>query len=344
MTVEKEAEHRVFDVPEGYKEEGRLDVYLTRFILNATRAKVQAGIKEGLVKINNKVVTRVSHRLSAGDRIEAILYRTPPAALIPQEIPLDIVFEDEYLLVVDKPAGMVVHPAYGNPDGTLVNALMHHLKIPAIEVDALGSSKIPLSEGSAGPRPGIVHRIDKDTSGLLVVAKRDDVHAKLASQIERRTMRRRYRAFVWGQPEASIGRIETLIGRDPRDRKRMTVTKRSGKRAVTHFEVSNQVHKATELTVRLETGRTHQIRVHMLHLGHPIVGDPVYGGGFQPRKGLSASWKAIYAGLENTLPRQALHAARLGFTHPITGREVDFESPLPQDMQDAWTLLTEFKG
>ena len=335
-----------FDVPEGYAEGERLDRYITGFMANATRAKVQKGIKEGRVSVNGAVELKASYRVQAGDRIECIVNRPPPMEAAPENIPVDIVFEDEYLLVVNKPAGMVVHPAYGHRTGTLVNALLYHLGGPAIQIDeeeppddeTVGLSMINASARSAegiDVRPGIVHRIDKDTSGLLVVAKDDVTHAHLARQFFHRTTRRTYEALVWGYPDPPAGRIENYLGRDPRDRKKMAVVPaEKGKNAITNFETIEAYNGIARLEFRLETGRTHQIRIHAAHLRHPILGDTTYGGDRIHYGIQTARRKTFFANIFKILPRQALHARTLGFQHPHTGEEAFFESELPGDMNE----------
>lgn len=283
MSVPADETHVRLEVPPGYREAGRLDVYLTRFLQNATRAKVQRGIKEGRVRVNGQRVTKPSHLLGAGDVVECVLPKPPPMEALPEAIPLAILYEDDALIVLDKPPGLVVHPAYGNRTGTLVNALLHHVGHAGLrpEAGALGEeglstvNALPARPGDLSLRPGIVHRLDKDTSGLMVVAKDDWTHQHLARQFARRTIRRRYQALVWGVPDPPAGRVETALGRDPRDRKRMAVVpEAAGKHAVTHYDTLEAFRFCALLAFRLETGRTHQIRVHAQHLGHPIFGDP----------------------------------------------------------------------
>ncbi len=350
------------EVPPGYREGGRLDRYVTRFLENASRTRVQRGIREGHVSVNGAVVDRVSYAVQAGDVIVCRIMRAPPIEAAPEAIPLDVVYEDAFLLVVDKPAGMVVHPAYGNRTGTLVNALLHHvgagpLRFEGGEDDGgdeaeddedLGLSTVnaaPARPGDVSVRPGIVHRLDKDTSGLLVVAKDDATHRALAQQFAERSIRRRYLALVWGVPDPPSGRIETSLGRDPRDRKRMAVVREGrGKHAVTHFETIEAMRCTALLAFRLETGRTHQIRVHARHIGHPVLADATYGGDVI-RCGLAtAKRKAFFQNLFTTMPRQALHAHTLGFRHPATGEEVDFTAPLPADMRTVLERLRAVEG
>ena len=340
------------DVPTGYREAARLDVYLARALINASRSKVQRGIRQGRVTVNGEPITRVSYPVQAGDHIVCTILRSPPIVAEPQDIPLDIVFEDDWLIVVNKPAGMVVHPAYGNRDGTLVNALLYHVGASPLSMDDLSNDDYEdpdpgLSRVNATPahpddpsiRPGIVHRLDKDTSGLLVVAKDDVTHAELAKQFAERTTGREYVAIIWGVPDPPTGRIDAPIGRDPRDRKRMSVVARGGKAAATNYEVTRAYRDAAMVRFRLESGRTHQIRVHAAHVGHPVVGDATYGGCDLKRRVLSRSRRAFYRNLLDHLPRQALHAHLLEFLHPHTGERVRFQCDLPPDMRQAQDRL-----
>ena len=334
-------------VPAGYYEEQRLDVYITGFMANATRSKVQKGIKEGRVSVNGNIIKRVAHRIQAGDLIVCRINRPPPMEAIPQDIPIDIVYEDEYLLVVNKPAGMVVHPAYGHRDGTLVNALLYHLGSNPLKFDPdapllSSDEEIGLSTQYAEPRsadgldlrPGIVHRLDKDTSGLMVVAKDDVTHSHLAKQFFHRTTRRNYEALVWGHPENKQGRIESYLGRDVRDRKKMaTVSEEKGKLAITNYTWFASYGRISHMRFSLETGRTHQIRVHAAELRHPIFGDTVYGGD-RIRYGMTTGMsKPFFHNLITRIGRQALHAKTLGFQHPRSHKEMDFDSSLPADIE-----------
>ena len=277
----------------------RIDRFLAGEDTGLSRSALQNLIAEGHVLANGQPAAK-NRKLKAGDTILVEIPDAAPIAAVPQDIPLDIVYEDGHLLVVNKPKGMVVHPAPGNPDGTLVNALLWHCR---------GS----LSGIGGEIRPGIVHRIDKDTSGLLVVAKDDLTHQGLSEQMAVHAIHRVYHAVVYGNIRQDTGTIEAPIGRDPRDRKRMAVTPGQGKRACTHWQVLERFGRFTLLACRLETGRTHQIRVHMAHIGHPLAGDPVYG----PRSVI------------RELQGQCLHAKELGFRHPVTGQEMRFDSPLP---------------
>lgn len=316
-------------VPPGQTSDRRIDVYLTALLPNVTRSRVQQGIKEGRVTVNGSA-TKASYIVQAGDRIECVILRPPPIEAAPEPIPLDIVFEDDVLIVVDKPAGMVVHPAYGNRTGTLVNALLHHTDSKLAFRDGSGDGASDVS----AIRPGLVHRLDKDTSGLMVVAKDESVHAKLARQFSERTIDRLYEAVVWGEI-VEDGRIETNLGRDPRDRKRMAVVRApAGKHAITTYEPLEALNATTLVRFKLGTGRTHQIRVHAAHMGHPVFGDATYGGQKVLAVGLSKVKRRFFANLLEKVSRQALHARTLGFTHPATGERVFFESGLPPDMSD----------
>ncbi len=350
------------EVPQGYDEGVRIDRYITRFLPNVSRTKVQTGIADGLVTINDEVVEKVSHTVQAGDVIVCRIRKPPPMEAKPEAIPLDIVHEDEFLIVVNKPAGMVVHPAYGNRAGTLVNALLYHVGAGTIALDdeddeldidlddepdddEIGLSTLnatPLLKGDPSIRPGIVHRLDKGTSGLLVVAKNDDVHRRLASQFADHTIERRYLSIVWGYPDPPRGRIETDLGRDPRDRKKIAVRPDGGgKRAVTHYEVIEPLKHTSLVAFRLETGRTHQIRVHAAHLHHPVLGDETYGGTSIRYGPDSSNRRAFFRNLFAVLQRQALHAETLGFDHPGTGERVWFQVDPPEDMQVAIDKLRE---
>ena len=293
----------LIDVPEGKKKE-RIDLFLTHHIENTTRSKIQKAIDVGLVKVNG-IVVKSNYSVKPFDKIEAIQIISPrPEDVEPEEIPLDIVYEDDYLIVVNKPAGMVAHPAYANYTGTLVNALLHHTK--------------SLSSVNEAGRPGIVHRIDKDTSGLLVVAKDDFTHAKLAAQFSKHTIEREYHAICWGRFKNVEGEIATKIARSKSDRKKFTISDKEGKEAVTLYKVIEQFEFTTYLKLNLKTGRTHQIRVHLSGIGRPILGDATYGGNKIQAGFDSAKIKSRIANLLNIMPRQALHAKTLGFIHTHT--------------------------
>ena len=277
----------------------RADVFLSE-IADITRSKAQEIIESGAFLINGKTVKK-NFKVSCGQAYEYEYVIDNDYDVVPQDIPLDIVYEDEYLAVVNKPKGMVVHPAPGNKDNTMVNALLFKLS--------------KLSTGGDVIRPGIVHRIDKNTSGLLIVAKDDKCHFELAKQIESHSFKREYRGIVIGTPKQSEGTVDAPIGRSVRDRKKMAVTDVNSKNAVTHYSVLESYGGYSFMRFNLETGRTHQIRVHMAYTGHPILGDDVYGG---ERKEFSE------------LCGQCLHAYSIGFVHPISGKEMYFESSLPE--------------
>lgn len=307
------------EVPDGQSAEIRLDRYITSFVQNATRNKVQKAIKDGYVTVNG-TVEKSSYVVQAGDRIEISLPKPPPPKAEPEDLDLEILYEDDDLLIVNKKADMVVHPAFGNWSGTLVNGLLYHAgeQLSEPEKEQL--------------RPGIVHRLDKDTSGLLVVAKNDVAHKKLSDQFASKETERTYWAIVWGYPPES-GTIEGNIGRSVRDRKIMTLVKEGGKPAVTHFKTLEWFDHLALLEIRLETGRTHQIRVHMQHQGYYVFGDSRYGGNnvrYGPNTG---SRKNMFKNMFAALPRQALHAKTLGFVHPVSGDFMKFESELPDDFE-----------
>jgi len=303
-------------VPAGKKKE-RLDVYLTNHVENATRTKVQAAIRAGAVLVDGKAV-RVSHPVAPGEVIHVTLPQPPPPDVVAENIPLSIVYEDDHLLVVNKPAGMVTHPAYGNYTGTLVNALLYHCGA--------------LSTMNDTSRPGIVHRLDKDTSGLMVIAKNDVAHVHLARQFARRTIIREYWAVVWGTFLVPVGVIDAALGRSKADRKVMAVVV-DGKHAVTNYEVLEEFPYLSLVRLRLQTGRTHQIRVHLAHIGHPVFGDPTYHGRRINAGPGTPRQKSQVQDLLELVPRQALHAKTIGFVHPATREKVLFDSVLPEDMQ-----------
>lgn len=294
----------------------RLDKALAELLPDLSRERLKALIVEGQVTSGGRALNP-SIKVAAGQVFAITLPATAESEVVAQDIPLVIVYEDADLIVIDKPAGMVVHPAVGNLGGTLVNALLHHCR------DSLS--------GIGGvARPGIVHRIDKDTSGLLVVAKSDKAHEGLAHQFSTHNIDRLYSAIVYGIPNPAAGIVDTWIGRSNSDRKKMAVHPDGrGKRAVTHYRVIDRMRGAALVECRLQTGRTHQVRVHLTHLGHPLIGDPVYG---RERKGFKSILETL------GFKRQALHAKRLGFIHPVSGKELSFDSALPTDMQE---LLSE---
>jgi 23S rRNA pseudouridine1911/1915/1917 synthase len=291
----------------------RLDRALALAVPTMSRERLKALISQGAVDVNGAPLRDPARKMAGGEVVSIAVPAPAPADAQAQDIPLRIVFEDAHLLVVDKPAGLVVHPAAGNLDGTLVNALLHHC---AGRLSGIG--------GVA--RPGIVHRIDKDTSGLLVVAKTDPAHEALSKQFAKHSVERVYTAVVFGLPKPLSGTIEGALARSLADRKKMTIVSDGrGKHAITHYEVLEPLRGAAAVACQLETGRTHQIRVHMASIGHPLLGDPMYG-----RAGTRGSVKTVLDRLG--FHRQALHAGVLGFVHPVSGEALHFESPLPEDM------------
>ncbi len=300
----------------------RVDKFLMNFIENATRNKIQQRITEGAVRVNGEVV-KSNHKVKAGDEVQ-VLYDHPPHEnlLVAEDMPLDIVYEDDSLVIVNKPAGLVVHPGHGNYTGTLINGLIHHFE------------NLP---NNSSERPGLVHRIDKDTSGLLVVAKTEHAMSHLSAQFANKTSEREYVAIVWGSFEEEEGTVEGNIGRHPKDRLQNAVWQGDdaykGKPAVTHYKVLENLGYVTLLSCKLETGRTHQIRVHMKHIGHTLFNDKRYGG-HRILKGTNfTKYKQFVDNCFKILPRQALHAKTLGFVHPATGELMRFDSPVPDDMQ-----------
>ena len=330
-------------VPETETGGPRIDKYLTRFYPEASRSKIQRAIKKGHLKVNG-VDVKKSYAVEPGDQIVFRLIRKPPMQAEPEPIPLKIEYEDDDLLVVNKPAGMVVHPAPGHRSGTLVHALLHHVDGGEVaaddEPDTVHDEEVGLSMVNALPdapdhpvvRPGIVHRLDKGTSGLLVVAKRDRAHRLLAEQFKEHSVHRRYRAIVWGRFESRRGTIEGAIGRDPNHRQRMAVVPEDeGKWAVTHYETVEAHAHTSVVEFELETGRTHQIRVHARSQGHPLLGDPKYGGQWVRYGTQSESRRAFFDHLFEVLPHPALHAYRLGFDHPTTEERMQFEADSPDE-------------
>ena len=315
-------------VPDGQKTDIRLDKYITSFVENASRTKVKEAIQDGYVKVNEKQ-EKPSYIMQPGDEIFIELPTPPPPEAKAEEMELDIIYEDDDIILVNKKAGRVVHPAYGNWTGTLVNGLMYH-------VDELAGD-----EDDENLRPGIVHRLDKDTSGLLVVAKNQETLVELSELFKEKDIERTYWAIVWGTPEAE-GKIEGDIGRSRKDRKLMTVKPSGkGKSAVTHYKVLEYFDYLSLVEVKLETGRTHQIRVHFAHIGHHVFGDPTYGGTSVRYGPNTGSRKAMFHNLITGLGRQVLHAKTLGFEHPKTGEMVIFNSDLPEDFQHVLTMLRE---
>ena len=287
----------------------RIDALLARSVEGLTRSAAQRLLEQGAVTKNGAPVKK-NYKTAPGDVFELVLPEPEEVDLVPQDLALDVVYEDDDLIVVNKPRGMVVHPAPGHPDETLVNALLHHC---GDTLSGVGGEK----------RPGIVHRIDKDTSGLIIAAKNDSAHLALSAQLSDHSLRREYEAIVRGRLRADSGTIDVPIGRCPTDRKRMAVTPKASRSAVTHWEVIARYRGYTHVRCRLETGRTHQIRVHMAHIGHPLLGDYTYGAP-SPDKGLEG---------------QCLHARRLRFVHPSSGEAIELETPLPDYFLDVLKKL-----
>jgi 23S rRNA pseudouridine1911/1915/1917 synthase len=310
-------EHYSFEASKG-QEPLRVDKFLMNFIENATRNKIQAAAKEGNIWVNQKPV-KSNYKVKAEDKVQ-VMFEHPPYEnlLVPEDIPLDIVYEDEILLVVNKPAGMVVHPGHGNYSGTLVNALLYHFK------------DLPLNSDS---RPGLVHRIDKDTSGLLVVAKTAEAMTHLSRQFFDKTSTREYIALAWGVFSEASGTIEGHIGRSLKNRLQMDVFEDEsfGKPAITHYKVLEDLRYVSLIQCQLETGRTHQIRAHMKHIGHPLFNDERYGGDKILKGTTFTKYKQFVDNCFKLLPRQALHAKTLGFEHPITKKVLTFNTDLPED-------------
>ena len=302
----------------------RLDIFLSEQNLPVSRSRIKRLIDTKLIKVND-ISTKASFKVTRGDLVKVSIPEPIPVDPSPENIPLDILYEDSFIILVNKPAGLVVHPASGNYSRTLVNALLYY----SHDLSGIGGVI----------RPGIVHRIDKNTSGVLVVAKSDFAHQSLASQFEKHSITRKYTGIAYGTFKNEKGTITSLIGRHPVDRKKMSTKARSGKKAVTHWRVIRQFDEIALLEINLETGRTHQIRVHLADIQHPIIGDPVYSSN---KKLLTIKNDRLRNRLKS-LNRQALHATLLGFNHPETGEYMEFSAPLPEDLKDILdTLQSEF--
>jgi 23S rRNA pseudouridine1911/1915/1917 synthase len=313
-------EHFTFIVEKG-QQPLRIDKYLMNFIENATRSKIQTAAKNGGILVNN-IAVKSNYKVRPNDHIRVLFqHPTYEKLLQPENIPLNIVYEDDSVIVVNKPAGMVVHPGHGNYSGTLINALIYHFE------------HLPKNSND---RPGLVHRIDKDTSGLLVVAKTEHAMNHLAKQFFDKSSEREYVALVWGHIDEEQGTVEGAIGRHPKNRLQNTVfigdDAEKGKTAVTHYKVIERLGYVTLVSCKLETGRTHQIRVHMKHIGHTLFNDERYGGNIILKGTTFSKYKQFVDNCFNVLPRQALHAKTLGFQHPETGKFMRFSADLPQDM------------
>ncbi len=313
--------HRI--VADGRQGMVRIDKFLMARLPNVTRTKIQNGIHEGFVRVNDKE-SKPNYKVRPHDVI-TIAFPEPPrdTEVLPENIPLDIVFEDEHLLIVNKAAGMVVHPAFQNWSGTLVNALTYHFQ------------NLPEMPGNNG-RPGLVHRIDKDTSGLLVIAKNEITITGLAKQFFDHSIERTYWALVWGVPEPDHGTIDVNLGRSPKDR-RLTVAfpeGEIGRNAITHYKVLQDFRYVSLVECKLETGRTHQIRAHMKYLGHPLFNDAMYGGNEVLKGTVFSKYKQFVDNCFKVIPRQALHAKTLGFIHPITKQFLQFDSEIPNDFKE----------
>jgi len=308
----------------------RLDKYLASQAEELSRTRIKNLMLEGQVLLNKIMCDSPSHKLRSGDEIEINVPVPRDDTPLPEDIPLDIIYEDDALIVINKPVGLVVHMGAGHADGTLVNALLHHC---GDTLSGIGGVK----------RPGIVHRLDKDTSGLMLAAKTDKAHKKLSAQLSDRSLHRRYKALVWGAPVPRKGVVDAPIGRHPANRQKMGVVRQNGREARTQYLLTEEWGPVSMVECSLETGRTHQVRVHMAHLGHPLLGDSLYG---LARNGQTARLKK--AGLDEDLiaqvlnfPRQALHAAEIAFIHPLTDEEMEFECDLPEDMKSLISILIQ---
>jgi 23S rRNA pseudouridine1911/1915/1917 synthase len=311
------------------KTKQRIDKYIFSFVKNISRNKIQTLIDEGYITLNSEIV-KSNHIVAPDDRIEINIPRNEKNEILPENIELDFVYQDEYLAVINKQAGLVVHPTYSTLDGTLVNALMYHF----------GDE---LSSVNGEMRPGIVHRLDKDTTGLMVVAKNDLVHSPLSEQFADKSAFREYIGICIGRPKPEKGRIETMLKRWQKDRRVVVVSKYDGKRAVTNYETIEGFNKFSLVKFVLETGRTHQIRVHLKHIGNPLFGDKTYGGDNLKLINLPKNQINRLNEMFEILPRQALHARKLEFYHPVLEKRMSFECPIPEDMEHILRLIRQYE-
>lgn len=315
-------EHYSFLVDKG-QEPLRIDKYLMNFVENATRSKIQAAAKLGSIQVNGSIV-KSNYKVKPSDNIK-VLFEHPPQenVIVSENINLNIIFEDDDIIVLNKPAGMVVHPGHGNRTGTLINGLVYHF------------NNLP---NNSSNRPGLVHRIDKNTSGLLVIAKNENAMTKLSDQFAKKTSKREYVALVWGNVKQDSGTIDKIIGRNPKNRLQNIVIEddesQSGKNAITHYKVIKRYGYVTLISCTLETGRTHQIRVHMKHIGHTLFNDERYGGNLILKGTTFTKYKQFVDNCFKVLPRQALHAKSLGFIHPRTKNFIEFNSEIPTDIKE----------
>jgi 23S rRNA pseudouridine1911/1915/1917 synthase len=303
----------------------RIDAYLSGQIPELSRSRIQKSIRAGELMVGGSAVTKPSRRVHEGERVELAFSPPRPLDMQPEDIPLDILFEDDGLIVLDKPAGMVVHPSPGHDRGTLVHALLAHCR----NLSGIGGVL----------RPGIVHRLDAGTTGLLMVAKSDEVHIALSRMLMERRIERIYYAVVWGEVDGETGTIDLPVGRSPRDRKKMAVLAEGGREAFTTYYLLDTYGPFQYIRLKLGTGRTHQIRVHLSHTGNPVLGDPVYGGRRIRKGSLSKGEAGLAARVLSLIDRQALHAGELSFEHPLTGVPMRFEAPPPLDMQSVLDVI-----
>jgi len=305
----------------------RLDMYLSKTSLPFSRSKVKKKIKDKEILVNGEP-SKPSYNVKKGDIIQAVYKARPPFEIKPQKIPISIIYEDQDIIVLNKQKGIVVHPAKGNSDGTLVNALLYHCS--------------DLSEGSALDRPGVIHRLDEDTTGVIVFAKSERVHSKIATQFQKREVEKIYLAVVWGTPPMKEGKINSPIGRSFFDRKLMSVTPLNSRDSITHFKVLHSYGFASILKVLLETGRTHQIRVHLSHFGYPVIGDGDYGGRDKKiLRRIGLDYADAFDKIMGIIDRQALHAASIAFTHPVKRKRVRFTAPIYDDMKKLIEFLNK---